>query len=138
MFNTDSYTTMENTTPTPETTNLSNSEKAFKLDDVLALREAQQAQYKTRLSVNHHGIYLIDDEAALQSEMDDSVRNYLDAHNIAQDSDRYGDYFNSLRAVSYDTMSNSVWKYGEWQDKDNLVLTIYFNNVTDASMHDYL
>lgn len=106
---------METPTPTPETTPQQRAERALSLDSVMRLREQQKSSYDTHFSAEAG----FDDEAAMQSDMESAIRDYLMAEGVDETHPQYGDLYSSLRDLSFDNIGDSTWRFGEWKVPSN-------------------
>lgn len=114
---------METTpTPTPEQHLEQNARLAFTEAEVInKLRAGQREAYNKILAENPKG-----DDAAVSAlvdtEMNRRIGDYLDHIGIPEDAPQYPSYADALRGFSYDKISDSVWRYGEWEDDEHTKL----------------
>ena len=112
---------METSPHSPETNLEQHARNALSESEITSLRAAQRETY-SKLYAEHSAEEAAAVEALVNDEMDKIVAGFLGDHRLAPDSPHYDEYHAAIRGLSYDNMSDTSWRYGEWQDGEHTKL----------------
>jgi len=112
---------METHTPTPEKSIEQKAQTALSVDSIDELRKAQKEACDEDLGAFETKQ---EKERRIATEMYELTTNYLGDHGITPESTPdYGAYLWTALDFAYDTMSDSEWYWGHWEDDEHTKLS---------------